>query len=140
MIRTLRQVCQEPFRVFFPTGAALGLVGVSLWVLYYCGAPIPYPNVAHARLMIEGLMASFIMGFLGTAGPRLTSAPHFSVTEVAALFTLVLFSAGAHVGGAHRFGDICFLICLLLFGHILFKRFRMRQDNRRQTLSWSGLA
>jgi hypothetical protein len=79
--------------------------------------------------MIEGLMASFIFGFLGTAGPRLTSAPHFSAGEVAALFTLDLLAAGAHVGGAHRFGDTCFLICLLLFARILFKRFRARQDN-----------
>src|SRR6476659_9112466 len=79
--------------------------------------------------MIEGLMASFIFGFLGTAGPRLTSAPHFSVAEVTTLFTLDLLAAGAHVGEAHRFGDICFLLCLLLFVRILFKRFRQRQDN-----------
>jgi len=129
MNRTLTQICQEPFRIFFPTGALLGLVGVSLWILYYLGAAVPYPNVAHARLMIEGLMASFIFGFLGTAGPRLTSAPHFSVAEVAALFTLDLLAAGAHAGEAHRFGDICFLVCLLLFARIFFKRFRERQDN-----------
>jgi uncharacterized protein involved in response to NO len=129
MNRTSIQICQEPFRIFFPTGALLGVAGVSLWVLYYLGAPVPYPNVAHARLMIEGLMASFIFGFLGTAGPRLTSAPHFSVAEVVALFTLDLLAAGAHAGEAHRFGDICFLICLLLFARILFKRFRQRQDN-----------
>jgi hypothetical protein len=79
--------------------------------------------------MIEGLMASFIFGFLGTAGPRLTSAPHFSFAEVTALLTLDLFAAGAHVGEAHRFGDICFFICLLLFARILIKRFRHRQDN-----------
>ena len=107
----------------------LGLVGVSLWVLYYLGAAVPYPNVAHARLMIEGMMASFIFGFLGTAGPRLTSAPHFSMPEVAALFTLDLLAAGAHANEAHRFGDICFLICLLVFVRILHKRFRIRADN-----------
>lgn len=129
MDRTFTQICQEPFRIFFPTGALLGLVGISLWVLYYLGVAVPYPNIAHARLMIEGLMASFIFGFLGTAGPRLTSAPHFSVAEVAALFTFDLLAAGAHAGEAHRFGDVCFLICLLLFVRIIFKRFRLRQDN-----------
>ena len=129
MNRTLTQICQEPFRIFFPTGALLGVIGVSLWVLYYLGVGVPYPNIAHARLMIEGLMASFIFGFLGTAGPRLTSAPHFSVAEVAALFTADLLAAGAHVGEAHRFGDVCFLICVLLFARILFKRFRERRDN-----------
>ena len=126
---SLAKICEEPFRIFFPAGVALGIVGVSLWVLYYLGAGVPYPNVAHARLMIEGLMASFIFGFLGTAGPRLTSAPHFSLTEIAILFTLDLLAAGAHTGGAHRLGDICFVICLLLFARMLLRRFRQRKDN-----------
>ena len=129
MNRSFTQICQEPFRIFFPTGILLGLLGVSLWLLFYFGLLVTYPNIAHARLMIEGLMASFIFGFLGTAAPRLTSAPNFSPAEVAALFTLDLLAAGAHTGGAHRFGDICFLICLLLFVVILLKRFRRRKDN-----------
>ena len=129
MRRSLCQICHEPFRIFFPAGALLGVVGVSLWLLYYLGAGIPYPNLAHARLMIEGLMASFIFGFLGTAGPRLTSAPHFSIGEVAILFTLDLLAAGAHASEAHRFGDICFLVCLLAFVVVMLKRFRARQDN-----------
>ena len=127
--RAFAQVCQEPFRIFFPAGALLGLIGVSLWVFYYMGASVAYPNVAHARLMIEGMMASFIFGFLGTAGPRLTSASHFSLPEVVFLFTLDLFAAGAHTSGAHRFGDICFALCLVLFARILLKRFRLRKDN-----------
>lgn len=127
--RSFSKFCQEPFRIFFPTGALLGVAGVTLWVLYYLGAAVPYPNVAHARLMIEGLMASFIFGFLGTAGPRLTSAPHFSAAEVAILFTLDLLAAGLHAGEAHRAGDICFVLCLLWFAQILLKRFRLRKDN-----------
>ena len=121
--------CEEPFRVFFPVGALLGVVGVSLWLFFYLGAGIPYPNVAHARLMIEGFMASFIFGFLGTAGPRITSTPHFSLFEVAMIFTLDLLAAGAHTGGAHRFGDICFLLCLLFFARAMAKRFRQRKDS-----------
>ena len=127
--RALAQICEEPFRIFFPAGAALGIVGVSLWLLYYLNAGVPYPNIAHARLMIEGLMASFIFGFLGTAGPRLTSAPHFSPAEIVTIFTLDLLAAGAHTGGAHRFGDTCFVICLLLFARMLLARFRRRKDN-----------
>jgi uncharacterized protein involved in response to NO len=127
--RSFTQICQEPFRIFFPAGAVLGLIGVSLWVLYYLGAGVPYPNVMHARLMMEGLMASFIFGFLGTAGPRLTSAPHFSPTEIAIVFTFDLLAAGAHTGGAHRLGDICFVLCLFLFARMLLRRFRQRKDN-----------
>jgi uncharacterized protein involved in response to NO len=127
--RSLARICEEPFRIFFPAGALLGVVGVSLWVLFYLGAGVPYPNVAHARLMIEGLMASFIFGFLGTAGPRLTSAPHLSRSGIAIVFTLDLLAAGAHAGGAHRVGDICFVLCLLLFALMFLRRFQRRKDN-----------
>src|SRR5438876_3270718 len=119
----VRACCEEPFRIFFPIGVLLGVVGVSLWLLFYLGAGIPYPNVAHARLMIEGFMASFIFGFLGTAGPRLTSAPRFSLFELAAIFTLVLLAAGLHISGADRAGDFCFLVCLIVFTGALAKRF-----------------
>ena len=120
---------EAPFRIFFPTGVLLGTVGVSLWVLYYSGFAIPYPNVTHARLMIEGFMASFIFGFLGTAGPRLTSAPAFSFAELTTIFTLDLLAAGTHLGGAHRAGDILFLLCLLMFLCSLARRFQQRKDS-----------
>ena len=122
-------LCEEPFRIFFPTGALLGFIGVSLWVLYYSGIAIPYPNVTHARLMIEGFMASFIFGFLGTAGPRLTSAAPFSLTELATIFTLDLLAAGTHLGGSHRAGDILFVVCLIVFLGSLVRRFRQRKDS-----------
>jgi len=120
--------CEEPFRIFFPIGALLALLGVSLWPLYYAGLT-NYPSTLHARLMIEGFMASFIIGFLGTAGPRITSAPHFSRTEVLALLTLDLLAAGLHLGGSHRAGDFLFAFCLAAFAFILGQRFAQRADS-----------
>src|SRR6478735_8271833 len=102
-LRTTDLFYKEPFRLFFPIGALLGVLGVALWPLYYTGV-VEYPAILHARLMIEGFMASFIIGFLGTAGPRLTSAPHFARPEVLLLITLDLLAAGLHFGGAHRAG------------------------------------
>ncbi|PYL07044.1 MAG: hypothetical protein DME33_11830 [Verrucomicrobia bacterium] len=121
--------CEEPFRIFFPAGVLLGVLGVSLWPLFHFGASIAYPNIAHARLMIEGFMASFIFGFLGTAGPRKTSAPRFSISELGTTFTLDLLAAGLHIGGADRIADLCFLVCLLVFAVGLVKRFRQRKDS-----------
>ncbi len=118
--------CEEPFRVFFPVGALLALLGVALWPLYYAGLLAEYPSVLHARLMIEGFFASFIIGFLGTAGPRITSAPHFSRTEVLLLLTLDLLAAGLHLGGAHRAGDFLFVLLLATFAVILGQRFMQR--------------
>ena len=121
--------CEEPFRIFFPIGALLALLGVSLWPLYYAGALTEYPAILHARLMTEGFMASFIIGFLGTAGPRITSAPHFSRAEVLVLLTLDLLAAGLHFGGSHRAGDFLFALCLATFAFILGRRFVQRADS-----------
>ncbi|MDQ3115333.1 MAG: NnrS family protein [Verrucomicrobiota bacterium] len=120
--------CEEPFRIFFPIGALLALLGVALWPLYYSGAIAEYPSILHARLMIEGFLASFIIGFLGTAGPRITSAPHFTRTEVLLLVTLDLLAAGLHLGGSHRAADFLFAFLLAAFALILGKRFAQRAD------------
>jgi uncharacterized protein involved in response to NO len=111
--------CEEPFRIFFPIGAILAVLGVSLWPLYYAGGIAEYPAILHARLMIEGFMASFII----------TSAPHFSRAEVLTLVTLDLFAAGLHFGGSHRAADFLFALCLVTFAFILGKRFVRRADS-----------
>lgn len=119
----------EPFRIFFPAGILIGIAGVALWPAYYAGLVITYPGTGHARLMIEGFMASFIIGFLGTAGPRITSTSPFSRREVVALFTLDLLAAGLHFGNAHRAGDVLFVICIALFIFTIGRRFIKRQDS-----------
>jgi uncharacterized protein involved in response to NO len=126
--RSLRIFSEEPFRIFFPTGLFLGVIGVSLWVLFYLGASIAYPGISHARLMIQGFMGSFVLGFLGTAGPRMLSAPPLSLREVGAIFTLDLLAAGFHTVDAHRIGDICFVACLLGFVGAGANLFRKRED------------
>jgi uncharacterized protein involved in response to NO len=119
----------EPFRIFFPAGILIGIAGVALWPLYYAGLIAAYPGTAHARLMIEGFLGSFIIGFLGTAGPRLTSTSPFSRNEALALFTLDLLAAGLHMGEPHRAGDILFLCCIGFFLFTIGKRFVKRKDS-----------
>ena len=119
----------EPFRIFFPAGILIGIAGVALWPAYYAGLVITYPGTGHARLMIEGFMASFIIGFLGTAGPRITSTSPFSQREVVALFTLDLLAAGLHFGNAHRVGDVLFVILIVFFIFTIGRRFVRRQDS-----------
>ena len=120
---------QEPFRIFFPAGILLGIVGVALWPAYSAGLIIIYPATAHARLMIEGFMASFIIGFLGTAGPRITSTAPFSRREVVTLLTLDLLAVGSHFGESHRAGDALFVVCMAFFLLSIGKRFIRRQDS-----------
>lgn len=74
-------------------------------------------------------MASFIIGFLSTAGPRITSTSPISPLELIALLTLDLLSAGLHFGGSSRAGDLVFVVCLLVFFLVVGKRFVQRQDS-----------
>jgi uncharacterized protein involved in response to NO len=137
--RSIQLFCEEPFRLFFPIGLILGIIGVSLWPLYYAGLVTTYPGTAHARLMIEGFMASFIIGFLGTAGPRITSTRHFSRVELIALLTLDLLSAGLHFGGSSRAGDVLFVFCLAFFLFVIGKRFVRRKDSPPPNFALVGL-
>jgi uncharacterized protein involved in response to NO len=61
----------EPFRLLFPLGAAIGIAGVLMWPLFVWNFTKTYPGLNHSRIMIEGFLTCFVVGFLGTALPRL---------------------------------------------------------------------
>lgn len=67
----LDRAAAEPYRVFFPLGAAASVIGVLLWPAFFVGWIERWPLEAHARWMVVGFAGCFITGFLGTAGPRL---------------------------------------------------------------------
>jgi len=116
----------EPFRIFFPLGLLLGAIGAALWPLFVWHAILFYPAQAHVRLMIEGLMGSFIIGFLGTAGPRLLDASPLLAVETCALVVLQIASALLHLTQRQTVGDIVFLVFLLLFLGMMARRARAR--------------
>ena len=118
----------EPYRIFFPFGLILGLVGVSLWPLYFADWIRTYPAIPHARLMIEGMMAAFIFGFLATAGPRLTETRRFSPWESVGLLALQAAATTAHLAGHVALGDAAFLVALIAFLQMLGGRFAARRD------------
>jgi uncharacterized protein involved in response to NO len=118
----------EPFRIFFPVGLLLGVIGVALWPLFVWHAIGFYPAQAHVRLMIEGLMGSFIIGFLGTAGPRLLDASPLIAAETCVLLALQIVSAFLHLTQRQTAGDTVFLVLLLLFLGLMARRARARHD------------
>ncbi len=105
----------EPFRIFFPLGLLLGAIGVSLWPLYFWQVIETYPAAPHMRLMMEGMMGSFVIGFLGTAGPRLLDAEPLQSWEASGLLFLQISSAALHLAQRPFAGDIFFLALLLFF-------------------------
>src|SRR5436190_21845692 len=78
----------EPFRIFFPVATLAGLIGVALWPALLLGWTQNYPGPSHARLMVQGFFGGFILGFMGTAMPRLVGGRPFSAREAFSLFTL----------------------------------------------------
>lgn len=123
------QLCLgEPFRIFFPLATLLGISGVSLWPLYFSGLHKFYPGPMHARLMIESFLGGFVLGFLGTALPRLLSARPLGRGEFWPVFTLYLLCAGLHIGEQPRLGDVAFVVLLLVFGGCMLSRVRQRGE------------
>ncbi|MBN8458267.1 MAG: NnrS family protein [Verrucomicrobia bacterium] len=88
LLRYWKMVLEEPYRIFFPLGMLAGVHGVVMWPLYYGGKLAFNPIDAHPRMMIGGLMAAFVAGFMGTAFPRLTGNRHWTGAELLALLGL----------------------------------------------------
>jgi uncharacterized protein involved in response to NO len=119
----------EPYRLFFPLATLIGISGVSLWPLFFSGLHRSfYPGFMHARLMIEGFLGGFVIGFLGTAMPRLLSAPALRGWEVALLAVLHLSVAGLHIGHQVFLGDAMFAAELSFFAVCLLRRLIRRVD------------
>lgn len=119
---------EEPFRIFFPIGLASGVVGLALWPLFFGNVLSIYPAQMHARVMIEGFMAAFIIGFLGTAGPRLMTARHFGSVEVCVLIALHLATIAAHLAAHPTLGDALFFVQIATLTGVLGRRFIARSD------------
>lgn len=138
----LRWLAAEPYRLFFASGAVWSMIGVALWPLFYAQMIGFYPNFAHARIMIEAFGGAFVVGFLGTAGPRVATAPKLTPLELLWLFTLHQASAVSHLRLQHRLGDAFFvallgslLLCLL----VRVLRFRKEAPPPQMLLALTGL-
>jgi uncharacterized protein involved in response to NO len=127
-VRFLAMCREEPFRIFFPLGLASGVIGLALWPLFLWGMLPIYPGLMHARVMIEGFMAAFIIGFLGTAGPRLLTARHFGDAELRVLIALHLGTIAAHLAARPALGDALFFVQLATLVGVLGRRFVARVD------------
>jgi uncharacterized protein involved in response to NO len=136
----LSDIGREPFRVFFPAGVLAGVIGVSLWPLYFSKLLPLYPGQSHARIMAYGLFGGFIFGFLGTAMPRMLSAPALGSRNVVFLLLLHLAMVVAFVLQKMFVGDCLFVALLLLFVGLMAHRFRLRQDTPPPGFIMVGLA
>lgn len=139
----LRWLAAEPYRVFFASGALWSIIGVSLWPLFYAQKLGFYPNFVHARIMIEAFGGAFVVGFLGTAGPRMATAPKLTPPELFWLLALHLACGMSHLTLHLAWGDgffIALLVSLLLCLVIRVMRFRKEAPPPQMLLALTGLA
>ena len=102
----------EPYRLFFLSSILFSIAGVAMWPLFFAGYFPFYPGISHARVMIEAFGGGFVIGFLGTAGPRMLSAPRLQQWEITAFFLLHFASGLCHLRGLTVWGDGLFLALL----------------------------
>ncbi len=121
------KLIQEPYRIFFPLGVLMGMIGVGHWLFFGLGLIDQYLGFQHASIQIQLFMFCFITGFLLTAMPKILLADPCSPFE--ALFFLVL------VVGMITFEfltlwvgvQICFLIGIASLHLFILKRGRCRK-------------
>jgi uncharacterized protein involved in response to NO len=88
----------DPYRIFFPLGVLLGVVGVSIWPLYGFGLTAGYSGRAHALVQTNGFLFAFLAGFLLTAVPRLTGTePPKRPTQICLAAILIVAAAAAEL-------------------------------------------
>lgn len=113
-------VAAEPYRLFFPMALLAGVVGVMLWPLFYWQVLDFYPLAAHTRLMIQGFVGGCMIGFLGTAMPKMLSAPSLKMWQVLLLVLGYIGYCSAHSSGLQSLGDgifaATFIFMLVCFG------------------------
>jgi len=119
---------REPFRLFFPFATLAGLIGVGLWPVMLLGWTENYPGPSHARLMVQGFFGGFILGFMGTAMPRLVGVSPFSAREAFSLLALFLGNIGVNALGMNVAGDLFFAGELVFLFSLLKRRCHAGRD------------
>lgn len=118
----------EPYRLLFPLGALLGVVGVLLWPAFVWGGWEVYPAQAHARIMIQGFLGAFVVGFLGTALPRLLDVPRVGLTATLTFAVGFVVMVVFQILDCNAAGDGMFLLLLTTFLVLLAMKARHRRD------------
>lgn len=125
----LNALPEEPYRLFFPLGVMVSLLGVSLWPLLYGEWLTFYPGVAHARMMMGGFVGAFSLGFLGTALPRMMGGPHLRVWELILILALYLLAVAAYANGKIVVGDAGMLSVLVFFFLTMLLRLVFKRED-----------
>jgi uncharacterized protein involved in response to NO len=129
----------DPYRILFPLGIVLGVMGVSIWPLYYFGITQTYSGRAHAFVQTDGFLYSFIAGFLLTAIPRFTGTEPPSRRTQYVLAATLAACAIAFEFQWFAAGNAMFVAAHAIVITLAIRRFRRRKTDPPDTFSLIGL-
>lgn len=104
--------CEEPYRLFFPLGILIGIIGIGHWLIYALGWVDTYSGFFHASIQMQGYMACFVIGFLLTAMPRFSGTARSSRAELFTFLLLILSVVGFLFGGQWILAELSFIALL----------------------------
>jgi hypothetical protein len=79
----------EPYRVFFPLGHILAILGLAVWIVDWIEQGLPHPGAGHAVLMLQGVAFSFALGMVLTEADRSLETMRRAAGNVAAILGLL---------------------------------------------------
>src|SRR3989338_973479 len=125
-------ICREPYRLFFPLGVWMGVVGLSPWFFYAFGLSKTYSGFFHSSVQMLVYMNCFIVGFLMTFIPRFTGTRYASRREV---FSFLLLFFGMVVFLRQEswvIAEGCYILWLLLLVGFVVKRIPKRNVSEKK--------
>lgn len=121
------RIMLEPYRVFFPIGWIMGILGVSYWFLVSTGITKGYLPQFHALIQIELFASAFAVGFLLTALPKFFHTKGTTKYELLSFLTVYLLLACSLFADAVITAQWFFITLLLLIARFGFVRFRQKE-------------
>lgn len=126
--KAIDTICREPYRLFFPLGVWMGIVGMSPWLSYALGLSDSYSGFFHSSMQMLVYMNCFIIGFLMTFIPRFTGTSYASRAEVLSFLFLFLGMALFLCRKEWVTAQILYLAWLVLLVVFLMRRVPHRQN------------
>jgi uncharacterized protein involved in response to NO len=128
----------DPYRIFFPLGIVLGVMGVLIWPVYYFGITQGYSGRAHAFVQTNGFLFAFIAGFLLTAIPRFTATQAPSKRTQYIMAAVVTGCAVALEFQLFAIGNGLYVVAHFMLIGLAIPRFRRRQHHPPETFPFIG--
>lgn len=129
----------ESYRILFPLGGIISVIGVLLWPLFVMGWLPFYPGIPHARLMVQGFVFSFVAGFLSSALPHMLEVRGISLWQTLLLAGMIFAVTVIHLAGRTVWGDALFALTVPMLVAMVLRRWPERKDLPPPGFALAGL-